>query len=243
MNAQEQKPFEEILEHLNGAKKIVLMGCGGCATIFRTGGIKEVNDLAERLENTGKEVLARIGLPFGFLCCYLPVSSKFVEEHIEAFKACDAVLMMSCGDGAQTVREYLDEKGIVKPLFCVNNALGYSGGGPTQFHEECLGCGDCKLALTAGICPLTQCSKSLMNGPCGGVRPDGKCEVDPERDCAWVQIYKRLEKLGKVDLLLEMREPHDWSKTARPRREEVEPIDMMEELARTKRAIEALGVR
>ena len=243
MNAQEQKPFEEILEYLEGKKRIVLMGCGGCATIFHTGGVKEVNEMAERLEREGKEIVGKIALPFGVFACYLPMSSMFLREHKEEIEQCDAMLMQCCGDGAQAVRGYLEEEmGIVKPVYPSVNALGFSSGGPAVFKEECQACGACELGKTAGICPLVQCPKGLLNGPCGGTTKDGKCEVDPTRDCAWVMIYRRLEKLGELDKFLKTNEPHDWSKAVRPRRLEVEPIDLMEKLKETKKVIESLGL-
>ncbi|MEA2074135.1 MAG: methylenetetrahydrofolate reductase C-terminal domain-containing protein [Euryarchaeota archaeon] len=244
MMAQTPKPIEEVLEYLEGKKKIVIMGCGVCATIFHTGSPAAVEEMSEKLTKEGKEITAKIAPPFAFPACYLPVSSMFLKENQKAFEECDAVLMMSCSDGAQAVRGYLeDEMGLVKQVYSANDALGYSSGGPTDFIEECQGCGECELNKTAAICPLTQCSKGLMNGPCGGVRKDGKCEVDPDKDCAWVQIYKRFEKFGELDKLLEIREPHDWSKTARPRKLlGVEPLDLMEELRGTKKAMEGLGV-
>ena len=58
---------------------------------------------------------------------------------------------------------------------------------------------------TGGICPITQCAKSLVNGPCGGQK-NGKCEVNPENDCAWIKIYKRLEEIGQLDKLGKTRE-------------------------------------
>jgi hypothetical protein len=243
MNAQVPKPFEEVLGYLQGRKRIVLMGCGGCATIFHTGGPKEIDEMAERLAKEGKEVIARIKLPFAVFACYLPMSSMFLKEHRGEIEECDAMLMQSCGDGAQVVRGYLEEEmGIVKPMYPANNALGFSGGGPASFKEECQACGACELGRTAGICPLVQCPKGLLNGPCGGTTIDGKCEVDPTRDCAWVMIYRRLEKLGALDELVEISAPHDWSKAVRPRTLEVEPIDLMEKLKETKKVIEALGL-
>lgn len=243
MMGQRQKPMEEILGYLDGKRKIVLMGCGGCATIFHTGGIKQVEAMAESLSKEGKEILAEIGLPFGVFCCYLPMSSMFVKQHQKEFEKCDAILMQSCGDGLQAVRGFLDEElGIVKPIYPANDALGFVGGGPAKFIEKCQGCGECVLGKTAGICPVTQCPKGLMNGPCGGTRPDGKCEVDPEKDCAWVQIYRRAEKLGELDKLSAIMEPHDWSNVIRPRILAVEPIKLEEKLAETKKAIEAMGI-
>jgi hypothetical protein len=79
--------------------------------------------------------------------------------------------------------------------------------------ERCLGCGDCVLDLTAGICPRTRCSKGLMNGPCGGSE-NGKCEVDPENlDCGWNLIYQRLKSLNRLDTLMAIQPPQDWSKS------------------------------
>jgi len=243
MNLQEQKPFEEILSYLKGKKKILLAGCGGCSTIFHTGGIRDIDDMADRLTKEGKEIVGKIGMPFGVFACYLPLSSMFYEEHREEIEVCDAILSQSCGDGMQAMLKYLEqEMEIMKPMYPSVNALGFSSGGPTHFHEECQGCGECELGRTAGICPFVQCPKGLMNGPCGGTRPDGTCEVDPERECAWVQIYRRFEKLGQTDKYLEILEPHDWSKQLRPRTRDIEAIDLHEELAGTKKVIESLGI-
>jgi len=82
--------------------------------------------------------------------------------------------------------------------------------------EKCIGCGDCLLGRAAGICPLTACSKGLVNGPCGGYR-DGKCEVDPTRDCAWIQIYERLKKMDQLDKLYASQPLKDYAKMAHPR--------------------------
>ena len=242
MMGQIRKPIEEILSYLDGKKKIVIMGCGGCATIFHTGGIKQVKEMGEILRKEGKEVV-EIGLPFAVFCCYLPMSSMMIERHIEDFKNCDAVLMMSCGDGLQTVRRYLESKNIFKPIYPSNNALGFFGEGPKEFIEKCLGCGECELGKTAGICPLTQCAKGLLNGPCGGTRENGKCEVDPEKDCAWYLIYKRLKETGEIEKIKRINEPHKWSKATRPRKLEVEPIDLHEKLKETKKVIESLGIK
>jgi len=239
---QENKPIEEILDLLGEKHNIVVMGCGGCSTVFHTGGVEEVNDMGEKLISNGKSVV-KIELPFAVFACYKPFSSMFVEKFKEDFKKCDAVLMMSCGDGLQTVREILDEElGIEKPIYPATNALGVSGGGPAEFIEKCQACGECVLGLTAGICPLTECPKGLLNGPCGGTRQEGKCEVDPEKDCAWYLIYNRLKSIGELDKINDFVESHDWSKVTRPRTFTREPLDLHKHLGRTKELLESLGI-
>jgi len=58
----------------------------------------------------------------------------------------------------------------------------------------CRMCGQCVLHSTGLSCPMT-CPKTLRNGPCGGVRPDGGCEVIPEMRCVWTRGYERSRKL------------------------------------------------
>ena len=227
MIGQVQKPLEEILEYLRGKRKIVIMGCGGCATVFHTGGEPEVKKMANILRKKGKEVLAAITPPFGEFTCYAPWSKKRLDKYQKEINECDAILMLTCGDGLQVVREFILEKeyNLVKPIYPGTNPMGHMGGGPTLFKEKCQQCGECELGKLAGICPLTQCAKGLLNGPCGGSR-NGKCEVDPERDCAWILIYERLKKLGELNKFRMIRKPHDWSKAVRPRQIEVSPLEI-----------------
>lgn len=229
MIAQEQKPMEEILGFLDGKKNVVVVGCGGCATFYHTGDKKAVDGMAEKLEKEGKGV-TKISMPLGMSACDTEKIALFLQKKRNEVENCDAILLMSCGDGVQVAADYVDEEmGLAKNVYPANDALGLVGGGPTKFHETCQSCGMCELGKTAGICPLTACGKGLMNGPCGGVRVDDKCEIDPEKDCAWVKIYKRMEKLGELDKFEEMRAPHEWSKMKRPRLFEIkEPMGMMD---------------
>lgn len=243
MNAQEQKSFEEILGYLEGKEKIVLSGCGGCSTIFHTGGIEDLDRMEKNLEDAGKTVIGKIGMPFAVFACYLPMSGPIYEEHRDILEEADAILNQSCGDGMQAMREYLeDEMGIVKPMYPAIDALGFCSGGPSAFQEECQACGQCELGKTAGLCPLVHCPKGLLNGPCGGTREDGKCEVDPDKDCVWVKIYERMDKLNQLQEFVDNMDPHDWSQQTRPRQIEVEPLDLKEKLAGTKKALEKMGI-
>lgn len=228
MIAQTQKPIEEILDYLDGKQKIVLYGCGGCATVFHTGGEPEVKAMEKTLTEHGKRVLASVAPPFGEFTCYLPWSKARLGEYREQVEQCDAILMMSCGDGLQTVWDHIieGEWALQKAVYPANNPIGHMGGGPTRFEEKCVQCGECELGRLAGICPLTQCGKGIMNGPCGGVMEDNKCEVNPEQDCAWIRIYNRLEATGRLDLMRRIQPPKDWSKTRRPRSIEVAPLEM-----------------
>ena len=229
MIAQEQKPMEEILGYLEGKQKVVVMGCGGCATFYGTGDKKAVDSMAEQLAKEGKEV-TKIVMPLGMQACETEKCSIFLQKNRSAVENCDAIMVMSCGDGVQVVTEYTDEEmGLAKEVYPVNDALGLVGGGPKKLKETCQSCGMCELGKTAGVCPLTACGKGLMNGPCGGVREGDKCEIDPDKDCAWVKIYKRMEKLGKLDAFEQMNDPHEWSKMKRPRLFELEkPMGMMD---------------
>ncbi len=227
MIGQTQKPIEEILEYLEGKEKIVLVGCGGCATVFHTGSETEVKEMAKKLAERGKMITAAIAPPFGEFTCYAPWSKSRLTQYRKEIEESDAILMLTCGDGLQVVRELIleEEFEITKPIYPATNPIGHMGGGPSLFKEKCQQCGECELGKFAGICPLTQCAKGLLNGPCGGSK-NGKCEVDSERDCAWIKIYERLKTLGILEKMKEIVEPKDWSKMNRPREIEVAPLEM-----------------
>jgi ferredoxin len=197
-----QKPLEEILPSLEKAKKVYLIGCGTCATICHTGGRAEVLAMKEKLEAEGKKVTGWMVIPTA--CDEL--SREALKENAEAVESADAILVMSCAFGVQTVTMYSD-----KPVYPALNTL-FVGKEETPGHfiEVCMQCGNCVLATTVGICPLVRCAKSLLNGPCGG-SVDGKCEVSPDTPCAWQLIYDRLEALGQLDKMEEIVPVRDWS--------------------------------
>ena len=192
---------------LGGVKKVALVGCGNCASACRTGGEAEMKELTEALAAHGIEVVAT-ALPEE--CCH----KMLVKRETKALRACgaEAIIGMACGDGVQTVADNL-----LLPVYPANNTLFL---GQVErvgiFHEYCRMCGDCVLGATGGICPVTQCAKSLVNGPCGGQK-NGKCEVNPENDCAWIKIYKRLEEIGQLDKLGHTREDKGYAKFSYPR--------------------------
>ncbi len=197
-----QKPLEEILPSLGKGKKVYIIGCGTCATICHTGGRAEVLEMKEKLEAEGKKVTGWMVIPTA--CDEL--TREALAENAEAIEQADAILVMSCAFGVQTVTMYSD-----KPVYPALNTL-FVGKEETPGHfiEVCMQCGNCVLATTVGICPLVRCAKSLLNGPCGG-SVDGKCEVSPDTPCAWQLIYDRLKALGQLDKMEEIVPVRDWS--------------------------------
>jgi hypothetical protein len=173
-----------------GAEKVFLMGCGQCATVARTGGEPEVLQMKAMLEQTGREVT---GWAVGEVTCHLGGTRLEARKHVGELADADAVVVLSCGSGVQTVAESTD-----KPVFpglesvFLGNVIR-SG----VFEERCKMCGDCVLDLTAGICPVTTCPKGLLNGPCGGMW-QGKCEVLSDRECVHVRIHERLKAQGRA---------------------------------------------
>lgn len=187
------KPFSEILVTLASYRKIFVVGCAACATKCQTGGEDAVKAAIAALETAGKEVTGSAILDTP---CDIRIAKKDLARS-SAVAAADALLILACGAGVQAI-----EKAVEKPLLPGLNPVFV---GTTEriglYQELCSVCGECILERTGGICPVTRCSKGLVNGPCGGM-VDGKCEVDPNRDCAWVLIFEKLKKLGRTPDIL-----------------------------------------
>jgi ferredoxin len=203
-----QKPFEEILEAVKDEKNIFIVGCSLCATTCKFGGEEEVKAIKASLEEKGKNITGWLVLDPG---CHLLEVKKVLRTKKEELSKSDSILSMACGSGTQTVAEasQMIVHPATDPLF-TGDVIRFG-----QFEERCSLCGQCKLDDTGAICPLTLCSKGLLNGPCGGSFK-GKCEVDAERDCGWVLIYERLKKSGKLDKLNKIQDMQDHSKRIKP---------------------------
>lgn len=203
-----QKPLEEIVEMVKGLNTFFIVGCGLCAAECQTGGEKEVLAMITKLKEANKQVTGYV-IPEGG-CDQRQVKLEF-RRHKQAIADADALLILSCGVGVQTAMD-LSEKmcipGLNTQFIGTTERIG-------RFYERCRACGDCKLFETGGICPITRCPKDLLNGPCGGYM-DGKCEVDREKDCAWILIYQRLLKLDQLDKMEKVQEPRDYSITTKP---------------------------
>jgi len=207
-----QKPLDEILDFLSPYSNILVAGCDGCTTPPR--GLREAKTLSQLIELGGK----LRGKNFKFKVTTVPKqcdSYLTVTTLKPQAEGMEAILSLACGLGVQTIAQVLPDL----VAFPAQNTLfiGTEMREDSTIEERCAACGDCILSLTGGICPIARCAKALLNGPCGG-SSNGKCEVDPEKDCAWDLIIKRLEKLGRLSALEEIRPPRNFWQVARPGR-------------------------
>lgn len=206
----EQKPFQNIIDSLKGYDRVFLVGCGECATTCKTGGKDELVKMREELEKAGITVL---GSCIPDAPCVAPQIKTELAKNMAALRQAQAILVMACGLGTQSVKEN-DRLGLAVLPGC-NTLFGAVLDAQGNFYEKCSLCGECVLADTGTICPITLCPKTLLNGPCGGMNK-GKCEVDKDNDCAWVLIYKELEKKNKLSEFKKAKPPKDFKKTTKP---------------------------
>ena len=185
----ELKAKETILSLAEG--KVFVINCHGCREIRFPE--KEADELQKELMEAGKVTGI---ITTDYICN--PENLKLrLEKHAAAIAEAEAVLVLSCGVGVQTVSDYLEDKKVF--ACCDTYALpGFQG--VTPLEHDCKQCGECFLNLTGGICPLTACSKCLVNGQCGGAKK-GKCEVDPNMECGWERIYQKLKAIGRLDAM------------------------------------------
>ena len=203
----QKKPLEEVMAMVADAKTVAIVGCGSCATACQTGGEAQIAELAAALEQAGKKVVATTICDY--CCMNLGVKAKM--KAINAAEP-DCVICMSCGDGVQCVA-----KNTQKPVYPSNDTMFLGEAARFGVWEEaCHFCGQCVLGQTGAICPISQCAKSLVNGPCGGQK-NGKCEVNPENDCAWIKIYNRLLETNQLEKLTQTREDKGYETVAYPR--------------------------
>ena len=185
----ELKSKEAISALVNG--KVFIVNCHGC---------KEIRFPEAEADELQKEMMAAGNVTGIITTDYIcnPDNMKLrLSKHAAAIDEADMILVFSCGVGVQTVAEHFPGKKVCAA--CDTYALpGFQGVTPLEY--DCRQCGECYLNLTGGICPITACSKSLVNGQCGGAK-DGKCEVDPNMECGWERIYQKLKKIGRLDAL------------------------------------------
>ena len=182
------------------SKETIVSLVSGKAFIINCQGCKEVSFPEKEAKELQKELVAEgevTGIITTDSICNPKNMMLRLQPYMSEIEAADTILVFSCGVGVQTVAEYFDDKKVCAACDTVR-LPGFQG--VTPLEHNCDQCGECYLNLTGGICPITACSKSLVNGQCGGSK-NGKCEVDPNMECGWERIYRRLEKLGRLDLM------------------------------------------
>jgi ferredoxin len=199
------KPIEEIIEEIKDFNKVLIAGCDGCVTVCEAGGSKEVQVLASALRLYFTKESKRMEIEETSLT--RQCDKDYLRELLDSIDDYDAIVSLACGAGVQFMAEMYRKK----PIFpgvdtCFIGVTEERG----VWAERCQACGQCILASTGGICPISRCSKRMMNGPCGGSEK-GKCEVSPDTDCGWHLIYERLKELGQLDFFAEPTAPKDWA--------------------------------
>ncbi|NQU76457.1 MAG: methylenetetrahydrofolate reductase C-terminal domain-containing protein [Planctomycetes bacterium] len=209
MNATEKKPVEKVIESLADAGSVFIIGCTGCPVGCDVGGQPWIDEMTGALTAAGKKITGSCLIEL--LCNKALVGFK-LSRKAEQILAADAVLVGSCGVGVQAVGNMVARRAV--PGLDTTCLGDYQGLWPGS--ERCGQCGNCVLAYTGGLCPITLCAKSLVNGQCGGTCDDGSCEVSPEHPCGWKLIYDRLKELNRLDDMRRMIDPRDSRKLAIP---------------------------
>ena len=204
-----QKPLEEILQSLTGYGKILILGCGTCVSVCLSGGEKEAQALARAIgRSRADQDLAPV---LEVKTIERQCERDWIPKFLKVPDDVEAILSLACGAGVQTVADACKGLPVIP---AINTTFLGALDQPGVWNEKCLGCGDCLLTYTGGICPIARCAKRLFNGPCGG-SSQGKCEISAvvgrEVECAWQLIIDRLAALGRLDDYNKIRSPKDWS--------------------------------
>ncbi|OGO03807.1 MAG: hypothetical protein A2Y91_03080 [Chloroflexi bacterium RBG_13_54_8] len=213
MIVAEQKPLDEIRRMLGPYERVLIVGCGTCMTVCNAGGEREVSFLHSALRlaqaKSGDGAHA-----FSEYTVKRQCDPEFLDALAEKVGDVDAVLSLGCGIGVQAIAERFANVPVVPG---VNTSFMGMAKELGVWDERCAACGDCRLEETGGICPITRCTKAILNGPCAGTK-NGKCEANKDMDCGWILIYKRLEQLRQLDKMRRYYPARNFRAIPRPRR-------------------------
>ncbi len=200
-----RKPLDEILACIEPYKKILIAACNGCVAVCHAGGEKEAGILSSQLVLAARH--KGIELAVQVVSIERQCEKEYIEQISSMISGFDAVLSIACGIGVQAMAERYETKWVFPGLNTSFMGMPEQQG---EWVEKCAACGNCMLATTGGICPVACCSKSLLNGPCGG-SDRGMCEVDREHiKCGWASIFERLSRKDSLHLIEDIVPPKDW---------------------------------
>lgn len=197
------KDIKELLKRIK-KDSVFILGCSECATICKTGGKEEVNNLKNELIKNNIIVNGNTILE---PACHKLNNKKILKKYQQELRKSKKILVLSCGNGVQTISELLNDKDVI----CGTDTL-FLGQIKhiNEFEKKCNFCGFCIIDNFEGFCPITRCPKNMLNGPCGGLK-DGKCEIDQTMDCVWFLIIKKFNEKNKIKNLKKIVKPFDWS--------------------------------
>ncbi len=213
MIVAQQKPLQEMLHLIAPYEKVLILGCGTCTTVCNAGGEREVS-LLHRAFRVAQARGVSEAHSFSEYTIKRQCDLEFLDVLEDKVSEVDAILSLGCGVGVQMLAERFPD---TPALPGVNTSFMGASKEWGVWDERCSACGDCILAETGGICPITRCPKGILNGPCAGSK-NGKCEVNKDMDCVWILIYKRLERLGQLDKMRRYYPPKNFRPIPRPRR-------------------------
>ena len=213
MIVAEQKPLEDIRRMTSPYERVLILGCGTCMTVCGAGGEREVSFLHSALRVA--QAKSGNGAPaFEEHTLKRQCDPEFLDLLVDKVGEVDAILLLGCGVGVQAVAERFPDLSVLPGVNTSFMGMASEWG---IWDERCAACGDCRLGETAGICPITRCTKAILNGPCAGTK-NGKCEANKDMDCAWVLIYKRLERLQQLEKMRRYYPPRNFRTIPRPKR-------------------------
>ena len=213
MIVAEQKPLEAIKLMIAPYQRVLILGCGTCMTVCDAGGEREVSFLHSAL----RLMQAKSGSETHIFSEYIlkrQCDLEFIDLLIDKVNDVDVVLSLGCGIGVQAIAERFSDMPVLPGVNTSFMGMAKEWG---VWDERCAACGDCRLEDTAGICPITRCTKGILNGPCAGTK-NGKCEASKDMECAWILIYKRLERLQQLEKMRRYYPPRNFRAVPRPKR-------------------------
>jgi len=201
----EQKPLDEIMQMIAPYERVLILGCGTCMTVCDAGGEREVSFLYNALRlaqaKSGNETHT-----FSEYTIKRQCDPEFMDMLADKVGDVDAILSLGCGIGVQAIAERFPDTFVLPGVNTSFMGMASEWG---VWDERCAACGDCRLDETGGICPITRCTKGILNGPCAGTK-NGKCEANKDMDCAWILIYKRLERLQQLEKMRRYYPPRNF---------------------------------
>ncbi|MBN1551716.1 methylenetetrahydrofolate reductase C-terminal domain-containing protein [bacterium] len=202
------KPIDEILEKASSYRRILVLGCGTCATISDWGGMKAVRQISEMLRMARSDRMQTHDLKE--FVVQRQCEPAFLDPLLNEIRSIDAILSLACGVGVQILSERFPD---ITVLPAADTHFIGTISNSNVYREYCRGCGDCDILQTGGVCLVARCPKASLNGPCGGEDEFGMCEVDPKERCVWIQIAERLTVSRREGFLDKIVTPKDWSRS------------------------------